>query len=278
MIGSMGCLALVGLIADFAAGQTALPAAGQTDLPTADIVPQPIKKAADLKFKVESFTFVRVKHSSLGGARLRGGWATDYPDSDLNISARLAKVTGLTVDPDGKILTLTDPELPKHPFIYLVEPGGLHLSDDEARGLRSYLLGGGFLMVDDFWGEAEWENFATELAKVFPDREPKELPLTHPVFHAYYRLDHKPQVVSIHAALTGAATERADAGEVHYRGLTDDQGRLMAIICHNTDLGDGWERQGDDGRYAREYGEKRAYPMGINILVYALTQQGEVKK
>ena len=259
------CLALVA-IADSAAGQTPLPAA--------DILPQPIKKPADLEFKVESFTFVRIKYSQVGGGRVRGSWATDYPDSDLNLSARLTKDTGLPADPKGKVMALTDPELSKFPFIYLVEPGRLHLSDEEARGLRAYLVGGGFLMVDDFWGQAEWDSFATELKKVFPDREPMELPLTHPVFHAFYRLDHKPQVLSIHAALSGAAAERADAHEVHYRGVSDDSGRLMVIICHNTDLGDGWERQDADAHYFREYSQKRAYPMGINILVHALTRAG----
>ena len=246
--------------------------------PGTEDVPQPATKPADLKFKVDSFTFVRVKYSDFAGARRRGSWATDYPDSDVNLSARFAKETGLKTDPAGKVLGLTDPELKKFPFIYLTEPGRLVLSDAEAKNLRDYLLGGGFLMVDDFWGEAEWENFAVELKKVFPDREPKELPLDHSVFHCFYKIDKKPQVPSIHVALAGRTAERIGAEEVHIRGISDDRGRLMAIICHNTDYGDGWERQDADPRYFREFSQKRAYPMGLNILVYALTKQPEAAR
>ena len=244
--------------------------------PGAADLPKPIKKPEDLKFKVSSFTFVRVKHSVQAGLR-RGSWATDYPDSDINLSARFAKDTGLKTDPSGKVLTLTDPELKKFPFIYIVEPGRLEFSDAEAKALRDYLLSGGFLMVDDFWGSDEWANFAAEFKKVFPDREAKELPLEHPVFHSFYKIERKPQVPSIHAALSGGV-ERLGAEEVHIRGVTDDAGRLMAIICHNTDLGDGWERQGVDERYSREFSQKKAYPMGVNILVYVLTQQSELPK
>ncbi|MGH7199010.1 MAG: DUF4159 domain-containing protein, partial [Planctomycetaceae bacterium] len=162
-----------------------------------------------------------------------------------------------------------------HPFIYLIEPGTLEFTEDEVSALRRYLLNGGFLMVDDFWGEAEWDNFYHEIRRVFPDREPLELPLEHPIFHCVYDLTEKPQVPSIGVAQWGRAEgvtwERADAKQVHYRALFDDQGRMMAIICHNTDLGDGWEREGEDRWYFQEFSEKKSYPMGINIVFYAMT-------
>ena len=110
---------------------------------------------------------------------------------------------------------------------------------------------------------------------MFPDREPQELPLNHAVFHCFYDIPAKPQVPSIHAALqhqaTGGTSERLDCQEPHFRGIVDDKGRLMVIICHNTDLGDGWERAGVSEYYFREFSQKKAYPMGVNILVYALT-------
>jgi hypothetical protein len=233
--------------------------------------PRPIKKKEDLKFKHDQFTFVRIRHSDAAGGRQGGNWATDYPDSDKNLTARIAADTGIKTDPEGKVLGLTDAELKKYPFAYLIEPGAMRLTDAEVTGLREYLTGGGFLLVDDFWGEAEWTNFEAEFKRVFPDRPLKELPLDHPIFHCFYDITAKPQVPSIHAFLRGQTAERFDALEPHYRGLVDDKGRLMALVCHNTDLGDGWERADVDARYFREVSQRLAYPMGVNIVVYVLS-------
>jgi hypothetical protein len=145
------------------------------------------------------------------------------------------------------------------------------LTEVEVKSLRRYLLNGGFLMVDDFWGQDEWYTFYYQMKRVFPDREPVELPLEHEIFRCVYELDEKPQIPSINVALAGRTFERWDAQEPHYRALFDDDGRMMAIICHNTDLGDGWEREGVDPWYFKEFSEKRAYPLGINIVVYAMT-------
>jgi hypothetical protein len=225
----------------------------------------------DPKFKHDVFTFVRVAYGSWREWGGRPKWKTDYPDSDLNFSYRLAELTSLKVDPNGKILKLTDPELFDFPFLYLIEPGEMTLEEDEVVALRRYLLNGGFLMVDDFWGEREWENLAGEMKRVFPDREPQELPLEHEIFHCVYDLKVKPQIPSIGHFLSGETTERWDAPEAHYRAIFDDKQRIMVIICHNTDLGDGWEREGANHDYFREYSEKYAYPMGINIVTYAMT-------
>jgi hypothetical protein len=243
----------------------------------------------DKEFAHDVFTFVRIQYSSgYGGGGFgpgrgrrgfggRGGrWATDYPDSDLNFSYRLQQLTSLEVNPDGLVLELTDPELFNYPFIYIVEPGYLVFTDEEVVALRNYLLNGGFLMVDDFWGQEEWYNFYYEMKRVFPDREPVDLPLSHPIFRAVFELKEKPQVPSVGIAIRGRpygiTWEREDAREPHYRALFDDKGRMMAIICHNTDLGDGWEEEGTDEWFFREFSEKKAYPMGINIVFYAMTR------
>lgn len=230
------------------------------------------------EFRKDVFTFVRIQYTSEGGGRRwgGGGWRTDYPDSDLNFSYRLQQLTSLKVDPEGIILRLADPALFNYPFIYVIEPGRMALDEDEVLALRRYLLNGGFMMVDDFWGEWEWNNFYEQIRRVFPDREPQELDLDHPIFRAVFPLSEKPQVPSMHHAVGYRGSpyesyERDDADEVHYKGLFDDKGRLMAIICHNTDLGDGWEREGEDEWYFRKYAEKKAYPMGINIVFYAMT-------
>ena len=226
------------------------------------------------EFEHDVFTFVRIQYDSHGGGgwgRRGGKWRTDYPDADLNLSFRLKQLTSLEVDPDGLIIRLTDEELFDHPFIYIIEPGDLEFSPDEVVALRKYLNKGGFLMVDDFWGEYEWQNFYDQMKRVFPNREPEEVPLEHEIFHIVYDLKEKPQIPSIGHFRNGMVTERHDAKVPHYRGIFDDNGRMMAFICHNTDLGDGWEREGEDRGYFQTYSEPFAYPLGINIVTYALT-------
>ncbi len=222
-------------------------------------------------FKDDTFTFVRIVYQSWGGGWYDNRWDIDGPDSELNFSFRLQQLTSIKVNPEPIVLTLTDPRLFDYPFIYIVEPGYLEFSEDEVLALRHYLLNGGFLMVDDFWGENEWYNFESEMKRVFPDRAWQELPLEHDIFHCVYDLKERPQVSSIGHAEAGYSYERPDAREVHYRAYYDDDGRMVAIVCHNTDLGDGWEREGMSEFYFREYSEKKAYPMGINIVTYAMT-------
>jgi len=242
--------------------------------------------ANDPGFEKDVFTFARIRYSSSGGGWGwgRGGnrWYTDAPDADLNFGFRLQQLTALKVYPHEKDIELTDPELFECPFIYIVEPGALEFSDEEVKILRRYLLSGGFLMVDDFWGEREGENLYEQMKLVFPEpaRAPRELPLTHEIFHSVFDLKEKPQIPNVglgtdsldpNSPYFGVTWERPDAREVHYKGIFDDKDRLMVIICHNTDLGDGWEREGDNEGYFREFSEKRAYPLGINIIFYAMT-------
>ncbi|MHC2066256.1 DUF4159 domain-containing protein [Bremerella sp. T1] len=222
----------------------------------------------DERFEHDAFRFARVKYTSYGW---RDKWAVDFPESDLNLPHRLRELTSMEVHPESVIVELTDESLSDYPFLYLVEPGNMNLSEGEVNGLRRYLLNGGFLMVDDFWGEDEWRNFYDNIKRVFPNREPEELPLEHDIFHLVYDLAEKPMIISIGAWMRGNHTERHDAQEPHYKGIFDDKGRMMVVICHNTDLGDGWEEEGVDPRYFKEYSERFAYPLGINIITYAMT-------
>jgi hypothetical protein len=223
------------------------------------------------------FTFVRVVYTGggygRGGYRRGGGWATDFPDSDLNLSWRLQQMTSLKVDPDCRTMRLTDPDLKNFPFIYIVEPGGLYLSDEEATALRDYLLNGGFLMLDDFWGDSEWDNCEEQMKKVFPARPFKELELSHPVYHCVFEIKSKAQVPNIdvgvaseYNGVTWEYNHDGDTQTVHHKGITDDKERLMVIACHNTDNGDGWEREGESDYYFHNFSEKIAYPLGINII------------
>ena len=231
----------------------------------------------DRKFVKDSFTFVRIKYDS-AGYRRGGGWATDFRDSELNFSLRLQQLTTLKVNPEPIVLELSDPKLFEYPFIYIIEPGDLMFHEPEVSALRKYLDNGGFLMVDDFWGDEEYENFYRELKRVFPNREPQEVPLEHEIFHCVYDLKEKPQLPSHQTAWNGRQSGviwepryGSDTSIPHYQAIFDDDGRIMVFICHNTDLGDGWEREGEDPWYFEEFSVKKAYPMGINIVTYAMT-------
>lgn len=228
-------------------------------------------------YKQDVFTFVRIRFRSWtdGYGRYGQKWSIDMPESDLNFSYRLEQLTSLKVDPNGTFVTLTDPKLFDYPFVYLIEPGEMMLQEDERQAMRKYLLGGGFMMIDDFWGIEEYENLRRELKLVFPDREPQELPIEHPIFSFVFPLKEKPQIPNVgrgtESQYDGITFERWDAQTPFYKGMFDDEGRLMMIICHNTDLGDGWEWEGANEYYFREFSEKKAYPLGINIVMYALT-------
>jgi hypothetical protein len=228
------------------------------------------------------FTFTRIIYdrgeSSGWGRRGGGGWATDLPDSDLNFSWRLQQMTSMRTDPNGRNIRLTDPALVDFPFIYIVEPGGLYLGEAEAVALRKYLLNGGFLMLDDFWGDSAWDNCAEQLAKVFPDRKFEEIPLDHALYHCVFDIKAKGQVPAVDQGIdsetSGITWEQHHDGDVqtvHHRGISDDKGRLMVIATHNTDNGDGWEREGESDYYFHNFSEKIAYPLGVNILFYAMT-------
>jgi hypothetical protein len=226
-------------------------------------------------FEQDAFTFVRIKRSRAPGF-WGGPWDTDTPDSDLNLSYRLQQVTSMKVDPDGLFLSLTDKELARYPFIYMVEPGSLYLDDQEVVALRKYLLNGGFLFLDDFWGEYEWAGMESQLKKVFPERRFVELPLDHALYHCVFEIKSKGQVPNVYLGTQseyngGVTWERSDATEVHHRVIFDDKGRVMVMATHNTDNGDGWEWEGDNHYYFEHFSEKISYPLAINIIFYTMT-------
>jgi hypothetical protein len=214
------------------------------------------------------------------------GWITDFPDSDLNLSYRLQQLTSLKTDPEGRVLRLTDPTVFDYPWIYMVEPGRMVLRDEEVPILRKYLLNGGVLMADDFWGPVQWDNFAYEINRVFLGREFIELEMTNDLFHCVFDIKvpkNKLQTpnsrqgassLNPYSRFYGVTWERHDGvecREMHVRALYDDKGHIMIIATHNCDNGDGWEREGEDDGFFHEFSEKRAYPLGINIVFYLMT-------
>ena len=204
------------------------------------------------------------------------GWVNDYPDADLNLSFRLQQLTSMKADPDGRVLKLTSPDLFNYPMIFMSQPGHMELRDEEVPILRKYLLNGGVLLVDDFWGDAEWQSFETEIRRVLPERHWVELPMDHPIFHCVFDLKmakNDLQVQTKNFWRRGGMTYRGreDTRDVHVRAWLDDKQRIMVIALHNSDNGDGWEREGEDEVYFHTFSETRAYPLAINIIFYTMT-------
>jgi len=230
------------------------------------------------EFEEDCFTFVRIRFDSYGGRGRGGGsWANDFPDSDWNFSYRLQQLTSLQVDPNGKVLRLTDDELFDYPFIFMSNVQGISLSRAEEEALAAYLRGGGFLMADDFWSPSAWEHVKQVMKQVLPNCEPRELTIDHEIFHNVYNFETIPRVLSIRAWERGLDYEdwhpwngSMDRGP-HFQGYFDEQGRMMALFCHNSDVGDGWEREGENHEFFRDFSVKVSYPLGINIITYAMT-------
>jgi hypothetical protein len=230
-------------------------------------------------FGTDVFTFARVRYTSVGNGRMRrgGSWNTDTPDSDLNLSYRLQQMTSLKVSPDGRFIRLTDAELYTYPWIYIVEPGRLQFTPEEVTALRKYLLNGGFLWFDDFWGDMAWANVAAQMKRVFPERGFTELSLEHPLYRAVFPIKEKGQVPNVRTGeesqYTGVTWEYhdGDTRTAHHRVISDDKGRLMVLATHNTDNGDGWEREGEAEYYFKNFSEKISYPLAINVIFYIMT-------
>jgi hypothetical protein len=242
-------------------------------------------------FEHDVFTFARVIFKSdpnprAGRGRLRWlGWWVDYPDADLNLSYRLQQMTSIKTDPNGRVLKLTDPALSHYPLLYMEHAGYMRLSEDETAALKEYLLNGGALLVNDFWGSEEWNGFAGEIKKALPERVWTELTPDHPVFHCVYDLRgpiNKLQIPTMQFwnpafdpdnPLAPQQTVYRGEGseEMHVRALFDDRQRLMVLAIHNSDISDGWEREQENEAYFNQYSERVAYPLAINIIFYLMT-------
>src|SRR5262245_48683003 len=234
-------------------------------------------------FEPDTFIFARIIFKSPGRRALMG-WLNDYPDSDLNLSYRLQQLTSMKVDPDGRVLRLTDPQLFHFPFIFAAQPGAMELSDEEVTSLRNYLLTGCVFVADDFWGSRDWERFQAEMGRVLPGRKWTELSMQHKLFHCVFDLKgpmNNLQSPSIHfwrrnydpsnpttrpSAIRGPGSE-----DMHVRAWLDDKERIMILALHNTDDGDGWEREGENEDYFHLFSETRAYPLAINLIYYLMT-------
>jgi len=208
------------------------------------------------------FRFIRIQYGQeVRGWRGRGGqpWAHDYPTAELNFYEAIERTTKIQVAGPPLIMTLKDERIFEYPLLYLCEPGYWQIDEAEADNLREYLERGGFILFDDFRGTREWANLYDQLKMVFPDREPVLLPEDHAIWNIYFEVDP----VAAPSLVSGRFSDFDD----RYFALFDDNERMMALICYNQDVGDGWEWPDMNFQDASLI----AFQMGVNFLMYALT-------
>jgi hypothetical protein len=227
-----------------------------------------------------AFQFCRVAFRGNRGGD-GGGWGVDYPRADINVSIRLSELTKTNVsfsgpeEPNHVVVRLTDETLFQCPMVMMTEVGAAYLDDPEAEALRAYVLKGGFVWADDFWGEYAWQAWIDQLSKALPPAEfpVRDLEKDHPLFRTLFDIGGVPQIASIgHWWQSGGGTSErgAESAVPHARGIFDKQGNLMVLMTHNTDIGDSWEEEASNPQYFYEFSTK-GYAFGINTIVYAMT-------
>ncbi|MEQ1870753.1 MAG: DUF4159 domain-containing protein [Vicinamibacterales bacterium] len=245
-------------------------------LPEGPGVPRRIPGA---HFSDGRFTHCKVMYTSVYGEPGGIGWGTDYPYAGINLMTRVSELTKTPISRDEQgepsywVVRLTDDALFRCPFIMAADVGTLEFQPGEVERLRAYLLKGGFLWVDDFWGTYAWAQWASEIHRVLPEYPIVDVPADHPIRHGLFTLDAIPQVSSINfwRRSRGGTRERgSDSPFANFRMIADKKNRIMVLMTHNTDIGDSWEREGENHEFFLEF-SPRGYALGVNAVVYALT-------
>jgi len=216
----------------------------------------------------KEWTFARLAYDGTG-FRGRSGFAVDYPGAEIHFSQAVERLTRIDVHPDGHVISPNSDDLFDYPWLYAVEVGSWAFSDPQATRMREYLLRGGFLMVDDFHGEYEWQSFLEGMRTIFPDRPVEDVPAEDPVYTLPYEIGERIQVPGPGYMESGMLYERRDGVTPHWRGIRDGDGQWMVLISHNIDYGEGWE-QADNPRYPQPF-TRQAYEVAVNYLIYGMT-------
>ena len=196
-------------------------------------------------------------------------WTTDYPRAERHFLLAMRRLSRVQTRSVEQPVNLDDgDDVFNWPWLYAVEVGHWDLSDPQAKKLREYLLRGGFFMCDDFHGTYEWQVFEASMRRVFPERPIVDIDNSDAIFHTIYNLDDRYQVPGAQYLRSGRTYEQ-DGYDAKWRGIYDDNGRLMVAICHNMDLGDSWE-WADYPRYDEKF-SALAIRIGVNYVVYAMT-------
>jgi hypothetical protein len=230
-----------------------------------------------------AFTICRLWYTSVRSERDGSGWKTDYPYSEINLLIRLGEMTTTPISysteqkrPNTWVVKLSDAKLYDCPFLIASDVGTIGIKDEEVSALREYLLKGGFLWVDDFWGTEAWNQWEGEIGKALPPGEYpiEDISAADPIMREMFDLEKVPQITNVTFWLknNGKTSERQeDSAQVHVRAIRDQHRRIMVLMTHNTDVGDSFEREREDSEYSRLFSPP-GYALGINVLLYAMTQ------
>jgi hypothetical protein len=235
--------------------------------------------------KDADFHFVRMEYTDLPQfrrgfgfvsrrGRANGWWAQDWPDADNHFTRGIQRLTRIDIG-EPVHLALTDDRLFDYPWIYVTQAANWDLLQAEIDRLRDYLLRGGFLVTDDFWGEDEWEYFREVMARVFPNKDIPDLAETDPVMHVLYDIQEKdrtfiPGSRHLYRGRGGGVEVVQPAGTAPaWRGIYDDKNHMVVAVNFNTDVGDAWEFA--DAPYYPAAMTILAYRYGINYIIYSMT-------
>jgi hypothetical protein len=234
---------------------------------------------APQNFEDGGFTACKIMYTSNRREAGGVGWSTDYPFAAINLMTRLSELTRVRVsrepnhDVNYWVVRLTDPQLFECPFVIGTDVGTLAFSDEEVKRLREYLLKGGFLWVDDFWGTESWNQWSEEIHKVLPEYHIFDVAPDHPIRNVLFSVDKVEQVSSINfwRRSGGDTAERgADSPRADYRAIADGKGRIVVIMTHNTDIGDSMEREAEDPEFFEKF-SPNGYALVTNMVLYDLT-------
>ena len=224
-----------------------------------------------------SFVICRLAYRSVRMEYSGIGWQTDYPYAEINLTTRLSELTKTRVSrdesqqPNFYVVRLTDDTL-----TVASDAGTIGIREDEAERLRTYLLKGGFLWADDFWGSAAWDHWESQIARVLPPSEYpiEDVEMNDPLLHSLFEVKQIPQITNIQFWRRSGGQETsergADSEDVHFRVIRDKHRRVMVLMTHNTDVADSWEREGEDPDFFYQF-SPRGYALGVDVLLHVLT-------
>jgi len=230
-------------------------------------------------FEDGAFAVCKLEYTSVRYEQMGVGWSTDYPYAGINLMTRLSELTKAPIsrdqhgNPNYWVVRPTDDDLFRCPFLIASDVGTMGLSPPEIASLRKYFLKGGFLWVDDFWGDAAWRQWVDNISQVLPEFRIVDVPPDHALRHEMFDIPEVKQVTNINywRRSGGDTRERGEESpHANFRMIADGKGRVMVVMTHNTDEGDSWEREGEDHEFFLQF-SPGGYALGMNVLLYAMS-------